>query len=245
MGQECNQRARRGDTTVALPDQDGDGIPDIIEQFAPAPYNAVAPGLNSIAAYPLDNGGYGELLVVGGNQSDVTPIDDPDSAGHPAGTSPAGVVSFTVHVAEPGGTVSVGLAPGAPGVGWWKYGTPAQGKQTRWYNLPESSANVVDVLGGDFQRFTTVDLVDGDIGDDNHLANGVVVDPSGLYTAPAATGPGTHHGSDGGGGADGGGSLPNTGAGDPGPLIVVAVGTLWLGVALVIVSSRRRRRSRS
>lgn len=91
-----------------------------------------------------------------------------------------GLMDFKIRVATPGSssTVTVLLPEPMPqGYKWYKY-SPSQG----WYDY---SAKVT--LNGDRTQLN-ITLVDGGTGDDDGLQNGIIVDPSGMGSAPGAGG---------------------------------------------------------
>ncbi len=90
-----------------------------------------------------------------------------------------GLMNFSIKVAIPGSSATITITlpePMPQGYKWFKY-SPSQG----WYDY---SSNVA--LNGDRTRLS-ITLVDGGTGDDDGLQNGIIVDPSGLGAAPAAS----------------------------------------------------------
>ena len=91
-----------------------------------------------------------------------------------------GLIQMEIEVDKPGATatVTVSLPVRAPTrYGWYKYGP-----NRSWYDF---SANAAFNATRDQ---VTITLTDGDIGDDDGVVNGTIVDPSGLGTAPASNG---------------------------------------------------------
>jgi filamentous hemagglutinin family protein len=91
-----------------------------------------------------------------------------------------GVVDMEIKVSNPGDTATVTVflpSPAPAGYKWFKYSS-----QNGWYDFSDHA-----VFNGDRTQ-VTLTLVDGGIGDDDGIANGVIKDPSGLGegTAPSA-----------------------------------------------------------
>ncbi|MEO5367390.1 MAG: PKD domain-containing protein [Magnetococcus sp. WYHC-3] len=96
---------------------------------------------------------------------------------------PFGVLDFSLNLPVGNTTSMVIHLPRAAAEGevWWKYGYANSSATTRtWFVFDNAtfSAN---------RKSVTLTLVDGGLGDDDRLANGVVSDPSGLGTAPATS----------------------------------------------------------
>ncbi|MEA3414967.1 MAG: CFI-box-CTERM domain-containing protein, partial [Thermodesulfobacteriota bacterium] len=99
-----------------------------------------------------------------------------------------GLIDIQIKVTMPGDTATVTIhlpTPAPDGYKWYKYG-PNNG----WDDYTDNVVFNVD------RDQVTLTLIDGGIGDDDGNANGVIVDPLGLGTAPAGGGSG------GGGGGD-------------------------------------------
>lgn len=96
-----------------------------------------------------------------------------------------------------GGTMKVTIyldSPAPAGYTWYKYSSNAG-----WYDFSDHA---------EFNALrdqVTLTLTDGGIGDDDGVANGVIVDPSGLGSSPGSSGGGDDLGGGGGGGGSGGG----------------------------------------
>ncbi len=127
---------------------------------------------------------------------------------------PYGLINFRLEVAAPGDTATVTVyldAPADESASWVKY-NPIDGS---WQDY---SAHAV--FSADRKR-VTLTLKDGGFGDDDGIANGVIVDPSGIEILPEQTASsqsvsGETAAAAGGGGGGGGcfiaGSLGNAGA---------------------------------
>jgi hypothetical protein len=108
---------------------------------------------------------------------EIDPVTIADNSGKPEAFA-FGLLDFQLKVDTPGvsGSVTVYLSAPAPGeYTWFKY-SPSTG----WTDY---SANVSFNATRDQ---ITLTLYDGADGDDDGIANGIIVDPSGLGTAPAA-----------------------------------------------------------
>jgi hypothetical protein len=104
-----------------------------------------------------------------------------------------GLIDMQLKPDTVGGTVKVTVYlenPAPAGYTWYKYG-PNKG----WYDYSDY------VEFNDNRDQVTLTLVDGGIGDDDGIANGVILDPSGLGTVPITSTPTP---SGGGGGGSGG-----------------------------------------
>jgi hypothetical protein len=133
-------------------------------------------------------------VVSGGALTGLDPVDPVTVAGSAQAPQNLifGLVDLTIRTDHPGdtATVTIYLPEAAPaGYKWYKYSA------THGWTDYSSHA----VFSADRTR-VTLTLVDGGIGDDDGVANGVIVDPSGLGTAPAPGAAGASGGGGGGGG---------------------------------------------
>jgi predicted outer membrane repeat protein len=101
-----------------------------------------------------------------------------DPASPPAGTAPSGILfpqglfTFTLNGCTPGASITLTVTyPTAidPASQYWKYGPRPSSPPPSWYILPAT-------IGTNTVTFT---IVDGGLGDDDLLANGIVVDQGG------------------------------------------------------------------
>jgi hypothetical protein len=126
--------------------------------------------------------GYEGIKVKGGKFTRLDFIDPSaisESKDRP-GNVTYDLIDMEIEVDEPGATaiVTVSLPGYVPAeYGWYKYSP-----NRSWYDF---SANAVFNAARDQ---VTITLTDGDIGDDDGLANGIIVDPSGLGTATGSSG---------------------------------------------------------
>jgi len=107
-------------------------------------------------------------------------------AGKPNLVFPHGFFSFDITGLSSGETVRVTITlpdPVPVGTQYWKYG-PTPGDPTdHWYQL-------TPVLDDDGENIITITLVDGGLGDDDLIANGVIVDQGGPGNPPRVPGQG-------------------------------------------------------
>ena len=172
------------DDTVDL---DGDGVPD---NFQPDSIKTV-----------LAEVGNGQLAVNIRNAVGVTSIDalqaiDPaeitDTANKPLDMT-MGVLAYKITMATPGDSTQIALHLSEPvpvDAGWYKYDAV-----TGW-----SDYSAYTTLSAD-RKTVTIELIDGDFGDADGLANGIIVDPAGFGLPPGVSfpsgGSGTTSGSNG------------------------------------------------
>lgn len=127
--------------------------------------------------------------------SAVAPSTIPDTVDKP-GDLVYGLIDITIKVDTPGATATVTI-----------YLPTAASDEHKWYKY--SSVNgwtdySDNAVFNSARDQITLTLIDGGTGDDDGIANGVIVDPSGLGLTPAASSSGGDSSSD-GGGSDGSG----------------------------------------
>jgi len=147
-----------------------------------------------------------------------------------------GLVDMEIKVDEVGSEVRVTIhlnAPAPEGYSWFKY-TSNGG----WYDYSEHAEfNAA-------RDQVTLTLVDGGIGDDDGVANGMIVDPSGLGITPPSVSPDSSGGSESGGGGGGGGGCFISSAGEFGSLSSLSL-LSWLGVSSLLARFNPLRSSSS
>jgi len=137
-------------------------------------------GEDSVIILSKGSKGYEGIKVKGGTFTRLDFIDPStisESEDRP-GNLIYDLIDMEIEVYEPGATaiVTVSLLGQVPTeYGWYKY-CPNRG----WYDF---SANAAFSSARDQ---VTITLTDGCIGDDDGVANGIIVDPSGLGTEPAS-----------------------------------------------------------
>ena len=123
------------------------------------------------------------MQVTNGSVTSLTPIDPAtltNGANKPTDMI-YGVVDMHIKVANPGDTATVTVflpTPAPAGYKWFKYSA-----QRGWYDFSDHA-----VFNADRTR-VTLTLVDGGIGDDDGVADGVIIDPSGLAMGDATATP--------------------------------------------------------
>ena len=104
------------------------------------------------------------------------------TAAPPTGlTFPFGLFDFVAFNGSPGSNMTITITyPGTlpPGVQYWKYGPTPTDHSPHWYVLP----NVVFTA-----NTATLTIADGGLGDDDLLANSMIVDQGGPAYLPSAT----------------------------------------------------------
>src|SRR5262249_33516811 len=119
---------------------------------------------------------------------DVRAVETPAPTALPARvSSPLGAFEFTALVVGPGGTatVTLDLPAGVPLNTYYKYGPTPEDPQPHWYEfLFDERTGLGAVIVG---NRVTLHLADGQRGDADLLANGVIVDPgTPAFSADAA-----------------------------------------------------------
>jgi uncharacterized repeat protein (TIGR01451 family) len=91
-------------------------------------------------------------------------------------TFPHGLIAFTASGCTPGATITITVTYPEPVSGsvFWKYGPTAADPAPHWYQFPATVAG----------NTVTFSITDGGLGDADLVANGAIVDPSGI-AAPA------------------------------------------------------------
>jgi hypothetical protein len=103
--------------------------------------------------------------------------------GKPNLSFPQGFFSFQIMGLTNGQTVTVTITlPSAvpEGTQYWKYGPTLDDPTDHWYQLPVGSDDGDNVI--------TITLVDGGLGDDDLIANAVIIDQGGPGNPPPPTG---------------------------------------------------------
>lgn len=121
------------------------------------------------------------MRVVNGNVTSLLPVDPltlTNNSNKPANVM-YGLMNMQIKVANPGDTAAVTVflpAPAPAGYKWFKYS-----QQRGWYDFSDYATFNAD------RTQVTLTLVDGGPGDDDGVANGVIVDPSGLASNTPAS----------------------------------------------------------
>jgi hypothetical protein len=199
MGNEATVRIH------VLPASDGDGIPDNVEDGAPNGGDGNHDGAPDrlqeyVASLPDIFGQYVTLAdadSVGaayGRLTEVRAEENPSPGDAPAGvTFPFGFFRFHIRYTDRGGAARVVmfLPPGTTPSAYYRYGPTPDNPSDHWYNF------IFDgMTGAEFfpdRNQVVLHFVDGQRGDDDLLANGVIADaggPASFVPRPSLTGPG-------------------------------------------------------
>jgi len=186
------------DSTVDL---DGNGTPDINQSDIACVNTVVGDGMIGVSFH--------DSTTVSSIESieSIDPDTISDTNNSPE-TIPLGLITFKLTVANPGDTavVTVYLSEPAPAGATWYIYDPING----WQDYSAHATFSEDGMS------VTLELIDGDYGDADGTANGIiVVGTSGLGFAPASDGGGNGDGSSGDGG-DGGTPVAPSGDGGGG-----------------------------
>ncbi len=181
--EDTDQNGIPDDQENAAADLDGDGNPDIGQADIKSVDTVVG---NAQIGIKIST----NVTAIDAIKS-IDPADISDTDGRPEDI-PLGLVSFKVQVASPGDTaeVTVYLSEPAPSnAKWYKYDTI-----NGWQDYSDHATFSVD------RSSVTLEFKDGDYGDADGVANGIIVDPSGLGSAPEPTPTPAPGGGGGGGG---------------------------------------------
>ncbi|MCA9212040.1 MAG: matrixin family metalloprotease, partial [Planctomycetales bacterium] len=183
------------------PDDDADGIGSNIEDPGGQGFDGNRDGISdalqaNVASLPnATNGTYVTIVSAdGGTLAGVVATTNPSPVDVPAGVDfAAGFLEYEIQNVTPGGesTVHIFTAPGATFTSYYKYGPTPDNHAPHWYDFRFDGTT-----GAKFakDRITLI-YVDGMRGDDDLIANGVIVDPGGpAGEAPAADLPLAHAG---------------------------------------------------
>ncbi len=171
--------------TNTLLDIDGDGVLDDVEDRAPNGGDGDDDGTpdrlqGHVASLPnAEDGRYVTLEAGAGRFTDVEAVGNPSPGDAPPVTFPYGFFSFVITGVTPAGSdveVTLILPEDVPvTMEYWKHGPTAVDPLDHWYQLP-----LGDNDGDDGRsRPVTVDLTDGDLGDDDLTPDGDIEDPGG------------------------------------------------------------------
>ncbi len=149
-------------------------------------YSGQTPASGATASVSLSGGGAG-CAFTNAQFLPLSSVPEPPPGGY---DFPHGLFDFTAEGCEAGGSITVTITYDtalAPNAEYWKYGPTAEGPdglpgtsddgQAHWY--------VIDAtVAGNSVSFS---IIDGEIGDDDLSANGVIVDQGGPGVRLAAT----------------------------------------------------------
>jgi hypothetical protein len=203
------------DIDVDLPATDFEGTPRVLDGNGD---DTATVDMGADEAFLSATGLRLVVAVRGGTMTTCDPLDPatlPDE-GKPEDL-PYGLIDIVIEVDNDGGAaiVTFGLQDPAPlGYRLYKYGykydevNQQYDPDPTWYDYSDY------VVFSQDRTQVTLTLVDGGVGDDNRAVDGIILDPSGLGTAPAAAAESTS-GSVGGGGSDAGCFIATAAFGSP------------------------------
>lgn len=183
---------------VGSVDSDNDGVADT-EEMGPDGTDINYDGNNdgipdsrqgNVASLHTVTGDYVTLSSPDGTSlTNVQAVDNPSPADAPGGVDfPYGFFEFTINGVAVGGvaTGTLILPDGASPATYWKYGPTPDDATEHWYEFMYDGSTGT-VIGG---NVITLHFVDGQRGDDDLQANGVIVEPGspGVSTAIAIPG---------------------------------------------------------
>ncbi len=162
---------------------DGDGIADNIEQNAPNNgdgNNDGTPDVDQDNVVSLPNAENGEYLSVeapaGQKISGAQAVNNPSPDDAPGDVDfPVGFLQFSVTDISAGGatTVTLHLPPGVTATTYWQYGPTPGNTSPHWYEFSYDGTTGAKISGNQI----VLHFVDGQRGDRDLQANGVIHDP--------------------------------------------------------------------
>ena len=174
---------------------DNDGVDGATEDGAPNGGDGNNDGVpdsqqNNVTSLPNVNGDYLTIVSPAGTELlDVLSGANPSPDTAPPGVEfPAGFVSFNVGGVAPGAGVEVQiiahLPPGMSVETYWKFGPSPDDVSPHWYEFLFDGVTGGQIAG----NVITLQFVDGQRGDADLAANGVVAEPGGLASASTPAG---------------------------------------------------------
>lgn len=194
-------------------DQDADGIDGTVEDGAPNNGDGNNDGILdseqvNVSSLPNISGDYITIVSPDGTTlASVSAMDNPSPGDAPEGaTFPAGFLEFDVTDVPTGGAVTVqiilNLPPGNEINSYWKYGPTPDAPTPHWYEFLFNGTTGAQISGNTI----TLQFVDGQRGDGDLAANGIVADPGAPAVFQEGPGPVTVPGDDCGAGLCGAGA---------------------------------------
>ncbi|MCZ6683144.1 MAG: hypothetical protein O7B26_08170, partial [Planctomycetota bacterium] len=225
----CNTPPPGPDTP---PTGDADGIGDLIEDAAPNNGDGNSDGIpdsqqDNVTSLPNMNGDYLTIAAPAGTMlANVASGDNPSPANAPPGVEfPAGFLSFEILNLPASGIVDIEITAHLPsGVtvnSYWKFGPEPADSTPHWYEFLFDGTTGATISG----NVISLRFVDGQRGDADLTANGVIADPGGPATMP-------------GGSSGPPAAMPDCGAGLCGPGSGLTMPFMLVGLAAM----RRRKK---
>lgn len=154
-------------------DGNGDGVPDSVQPHVAAVPSLVDPfttiAFTTNPNYTLTN---------------VQAIPNPSPGNAPSDTFSLGFFSLQITDVPVGGAADVAVTlPWIAVRRWWKYGRTPDNLTPHWYDFTFDGTTGAEING----NVVTLHFVDGQRGDEDLTANGVIVDPGGPSEFPFAT----------------------------------------------------------
>jgi hypothetical protein len=184
----CDNALDECDDGTIVPAGDDDGVPDDVEDGAPNDGDGNSDGTpdkgqSNVASFPNSNDGtYVTLESTGPTRLlDVSAIENPSPADAPVGVNfPIGFMDFQVSDLPPGSATILTILThsGVPFSSHWKYGPTPDDPSPHWYEFAFDGRTGAIIDGNK----VTLHFVDGERGDSDLLANGIVTDPGGPIT---------------------------------------------------------------
>jgi internalin A len=174
--------------TTANVSDDGDGVPDTVEDSAPNGgdgNNDTIPDSQQehVASFPnAEDGGYVTIESLPGTSfGNVSAIHENTlpTEGKPSIEFPFGFFAFDIQGLALGATIDVTLTLDKPvptDTEYWKYGPTPSNHAPHWYQIPMGSDDGDNVI--------TITLKDGGLGDDWWIEDGGIVDQGGPGNGP-------------------------------------------------------------
>lgn len=128
--------------------------------------------------------------AAGTTLADCSAVSIPGEPGSPSGvTFPYGFIEFTINGAGSGGATTLILyLPAGTNINtYWKYGPTPTTSSPHWYEfMYESNTQTGAVING---NIITLYFIDGQRGDDDITANGIIIDQGGAGTYSSSSPP--------------------------------------------------------
>lgn len=181
--------------TINNPDDDVDGVSDLIENGAPNNGDGNADGIpdseqTNVTSLPnARDGGYLTLVAPDGTTLEAVEASMPEQGVRWYNFVEFGLVSFTLDGVDPGGSAEVTILLEnqqlSSSYSYYKYGPTPDYQQDHWYSfklLPGITTTGAEALSDR----VVLHFTDGALGDNDLTPNGKIVDPGGLFEVPHA-----------------------------------------------------------
>lgn len=182
-----------GSVSFTITPTDSDGVTDAVEDAAPNGGDGNNDGVldsqqSNVTSLPSSAAGTPYVTVAspsGTSLADVAAVANPSPGDAPPGAKfPVGFLDFTVAGITPAGaatTVTLYLPDDTKVSSFYKYGPEPGNATPHWYNFSYDGTTGAEIFAGQDSdsdpELIILYFVDGQRGDDDLLANGLVVDP--------------------------------------------------------------------